>query len=99
MGETFDGVDGPAGLAVRAIRQTERGIGHATARSQLEPPDAGHPGLAAEPGEELLGGRLMTSDAREYGGVALAGLGGELRDQNILGGLRVGARQAAAVGP
>ena len=99
MGEIFDGVDCLPGLAMRAIRHTERGIGHVTPRGHLEPPDAGHPGLAAQPGEELLGGRPMTGDAGEHGGVALAGLGGELGGQDVLGGLRIGTGQAAAVGP
>jgi hypothetical protein len=99
MGEMFDGADGAPGLTVRAIRQTERRIGDVTARGQLEPADAGHPGLAAELGEELLGGRPMTGDAGEHGGIAFAGLGGELGGQYILGGLGVGTGQAAAVGP
>ncbi len=79
--------------------QRERGIGDVTARGQLEPPDAGHAGLAAQPGQELPRRRPVAGDAGEHGGVALAGLGGELGGQDVLGGLRIGAGQAAAVGP
>ena len=87
------------GWLLRAIGQCERRVGDVTARGQLERPDADHPGLAAEPCEELLRGRPMAGDAGEHGGVALAGLGGELGGQDVLGGLRIGAGQAAAVGP
>ena len=98
-GQMLDGGGRLAGVAARVVGQRERGIGHVTAGGHLDLPDAGHAGLAADPGQELLGGGPMAGDAGEHGGVALTRLGGELGGQDVLGGLRVGPGQAAAVGP
>ena len=97
--QLLDGGGGLAGVAARAVGQRERGIGDVTAGGQLDLADAGHAGLVADPGQEPPGGGPMAGDAGEDDSVALARLGRELGGQDVLGGLRVGAGQAAAVGP